>query len=200
MEEGKIRIIRHGKATEFPSDFVFVGATNPCPCGYFGDNAHTCKCTMREIQAYRSKLSGPLADRIDICIEISRVNYRDLRGKNSLSSEEMKEKIAMAREIQKQRFKDYSFKYNGQMEDKYAEEFCNLGKSEKAFIKDVYIKQNISPRRYYRVLKVARTIADVRGIKNVNQQHISAAIHYTRFLEEASNSSFGENRGGQNVY
>lgn len=182
MEEKEARIIRSGGQVIFPADFVLVGATNPCKCGYLGDERGRCVCTQAEIDAYRSKLSGPLADRIDMCVEINRVNYEELNQNNGISSEKMKDRIEKARAIQAERFKGLGFSVNGRMDDKYAEEFCRLTGDGKAFMKDSYAKYGISARRYYKILKVARTVADTREEKDVTTAHLAAAFHYTRFL------------------
>lgn len=193
MEEKEARIIRKGRSVTFPSDFIFVGAANPCRCGYLGDGVHQCTCTRSEIESYRSKLSGPLADRIDICVEINRVDYKNLKETHSRTSGSMRKQIEEAKKIQDERFKGCRFSTNAAMEDQYVNSFCRLGREEENFMRTVYTKFGISPRRYYRLLKVARTIADIRKSANIGIDHLTSAFHYTRFLEDAG-------RGGNNYH
>ncbi len=184
MEEREVRIIRGGSCVAFPADFILVGATNPCRCGYLGDDFHQCVCQQGDIDNYRSKLSGAIADRIDICIEINRVDYESLTGTRTLSSKEMKERVEQARQIQRERFKDHDFLCNGRIEDKYIEEFCELSQAGQVFMENIYKKLKISPRRYYKLLKVARTIADMKEDRIIEMEHLATALHYTRFLTE----------------
>lgn len=184
IEDKKISIFRRGQTYTFPAKFVLVGATNPCKCGYLGDSEHQCKCTQREIDQYRNKISGPILDRIDMCIDIPKVKYKSLVGKDSYSSEEMKEKVLMAREMQRNRFRNCPVKLNSYMSENMLREFCQLDKKENDFIKEAYIKYRLSPRRYHKVLKLARTVADVGGEDKIRIYHLAAALNYTRFFNE----------------
>ncbi len=181
IEEGKVVIHRRGNNYIFPSRFTLVAATNPCPCGYLGDPDRACSCTQTEIEKYRSRLSGPIADRIDMFIEINRIDYKALIGTASESTAEMAERVRQARDIQAERFRGSKINFNAQMQESELNEFCRLGKKESDFMKKVYEKQHISPRRYHKILKTARTIADVRGNKEIELSHISAALGYTNF-------------------
>ncbi len=182
MEEKCITIIRKGEAYTFPAKFVFIAATNPCKCGYYGDSNKTCTCTQTEIDRYRNRLSGPLCERIDMCIEIPRVDYKNLTGNNSMSSAEMRERVVRAREIQKKRFEGTGISVNAEMKESMIKEFCHLGDDESNFMKRAYAKYNLSPRRYHKVLKLARTIADVEGKENIDIASLSSAMGFTRFL------------------
>ena len=182
MEEKSITIIRKGEAYTFPAKFVFIAATNPCKCGYYGDGSKPCTCTQTEIDKYRNRLSGPLCERIDMCIEIPRIDYKNLTGKNSMSSKEMRERVVRAREIQKERFKGSGILTNSEMKESMIKEFCYLGIDETEFMKRAYTKYNLSPRRYHKVLKLARTIADVEGKKEIDIPSLSGAMSFTRFL------------------
>lgn len=186
VETKKVRIVRNGRSVTFDADFTLVGASNPCRCGYLGDRDRACICTEQEISSYRKRLSGALADRIDICVEMSRVEYEKLQGREGLSSRDMREIILRARQIQADRYKDIGNKtgcvLNGNLPDRYIEEFCPLGESEKDFMRTIYKSQRLNPRRYYKILKLARTLADMNEEKNIALVHLTAAFHYTKFM------------------
>lgn len=182
LEDGKVTITRRGQPYTFPAKFTFVAATNPCPCGYLGDHTHTCKCTRGEIDAYHSKLSGAIADRIDMSIEVNRVNYKALTKGDSMSSEQMGEKVLKAREIQKQRFQGMGVELNSHMSQSMIKKCCSLGKKESDFLKKAYDRLSLSPRRYHKILRVARTIADIGDSENIQMSHLAAALNYTRFF------------------
>lgn len=182
IEEQQITIMRRGTAYTFPAKFTLIGAANPCKCGYLGDMDHNCTCTQNEIDKYRSRLSGPLCERIDMCIEISRTNYKALTGDDSGSSEEMRRRVEIARDIQRERFKGLEISVNGQMNQHHIEEFCQLGKKEQDFMKKAYSRYNLSPRRYHKILKLARTTADIQETQNIEIHHLAAALSYTRFF------------------
>ena len=181
IEEGRVTIHRRGNNYVFPSRFTLVAATNPCKCGYWGDPDKACSCTQTEIEKYRGRLSGPIADRIDMFLEINRVDYGALTGTASESTEEMAERVLRAREIQEKRFCGRRLSLNAQMQESDLKEFCELGRKETAFMKKIYEKQHLSPRRYHKILKTARTIADVRGSNEIEVSHLSAALGYTNF-------------------
>lgn len=182
MEEHHVTMIRRSHAYTFPSDFILIAAANPCRCGYLGDSEYQCTCTQTEVDRYRQRLSGPMSERIDMCIEVTRVNYKALTGGVSASSAEMRHKVVEARRIQEKRFEGLGFKVNSLMEEKDINEFCVLDKKSKDFLKKAYEKYKLSPRRYYKLLKLARTIADVQGGDNIEVCHLAAAIGYIRLL------------------
>lgn len=182
IEEGSIRIMRRGNVYVFPSRFTLAAATNPCKCGYYGDTQKACSCTQTEIDRYRSRLSGPIAERMDMCIELSRIDYGALTGSVSSTSAEMREKVMSARELQRLRFAEEKIELNSQMEERQIKKYCVLGENEEAFVKKMYESKHLSPRRYHKILKIAKTIADVRGDENIEMPHLSAAFGYTGFL------------------
>ena len=184
MEEKKVHIVRKEGSVVFPADFIFAGASNPCRCGYLGDPERTCTCSASEIRSYRSHLSVPMSDRIDICTEISRVDYERLMDRKSISTAEMKSWVETARNMQEERFKGCAFRCNAKMPDSLTEEFCRLGNREAGFMREIYIDHGVSTRRYYKLLKVARTMADMRESPDVRMEHLTAAFHYTRFLKK----------------
>ena len=188
MEDKKVHIVRKGNSTVFQSDFLLIGATNPCRCGFYGDDRRPCTCTQTEINQYRNRLSGALMDRIDMTIEVSAIDYKEIEGNTNFeySSEKMLETILKATKVQEDRYYDLSFDYNGDIESKYIETFCKLDKTGKAFMESIYENKHISMRRYHKILKVARTIADIKQKKNISIEDLSASYHYTRFFSERS--------------
>ena len=183
MEEKKVTIIRRSQPYTFPARFTLVAAANPCKCGYLGDSEHQCICSQTEIDKYRGRLSGPLCERIDMCIEVNRVNYKALTGGESGSSEEMRKRAAEARHIQRERFKAFDFDTNAMMNEAHVEEFCPLGKKEQNFMKSAYNRYSLSPRRYHKILKLARTAADLQGSRDIEVFHLASALGYTRFFD-----------------
>lgn len=178
LEDREVRIVRRGGVSVFPADFMLVAAANPCRCGYLGDSIHSCTCTQSEIDKYRNKLSGPLADRLDICVEVSRVEHSRLTKKGGLSTAVMREKILTARALQ-----DSRGCINAAMTDKETEAFCRLPREGEEFMEKAYAQFGMSPRRYYKILRVARTLADIGEREDINTGDIAAAFHYTRFMK-----------------
>jgi magnesium chelatase family protein len=154
---------------------------NPCPCGYYGDPEKECRCAPGEILRYQKKISGPLLDRIDIQVELPRVKYDDLKSEEkSESSVQIREWIEKAREIQKERFLSLNKEIytNSEMTSKEAEEFCQLEKEAEALLKKAIESFYLSARSYYKILKVARTIADLDNSENIKSEHVAEALHY----------------------
>jgi magnesium chelatase family protein len=164
----------------FPAKFILVAAMNPCPCGYYGDAEKECRCSAFEVFRYQKKVSGPLLDRIDLQIDVPRVKLDELKNKNrdTKSAEEMRHKIVEAREIQKERLKEFKILTNSEMNSKMCDEIIKLDKEADTFLKDIFEKSLISARGYYRVLKTARTIADLENSKDVNVSHLAEAFQY----------------------
>jgi magnesium chelatase family protein len=152
LEEKSIVMIRRGMKYVYPADVIFIAASNPCKCGYFGDSEKECRCTPYELEAYRSKLSGPLADRIDMAVSIQRVHYDDLSEAQSDDSRAMKEKVMRALDAQERRFRGTGIKRNALMNENQVREFCPIGREERAFLEKIYRKFSLSPRRYYKLL------------------------------------------------
>lgn len=183
MEDKEIHVARTGGNFTFPADFMLVIAINPCPCGYYPDES-LCSCTKEQIKRYLSKLSGPILDRIDICVEAPRLSLDELHGtKKGMGSSEMRMRVIEALDRQKERFAGTGLVFNSQMGPSEIEKFVRLGKNEEKLIREIYSKMNMSVRGYHRILKVSRTIADLDGCKDVESKHIMEAVCY-RSLED----------------
>jgi len=179
LEDGKVTIARAATSLTYPADFMLIAAMNPCPCGYYGDSTHECTCTIPQIQRYRSKISGPLMDRIDIHIEVPAVKYKDLTARDSGEpSRVVKERINRARRLQSQRFKGAKIHCNAQMTSRHIKRFCSIDDASQSLLEMAIDKLGLSARAYTRILKVARTIADLAGEEAISSIHISEAIQY----------------------
>ncbi|MBI4713242.1 MAG: YifB family Mg chelatase-like AAA ATPase [Planctomycetes bacterium] len=179
LEEGIITIGRASSSVTYPSKFMLVAAMNPCKCGNWGDPKRECRCTPREIQQYLGKISGPLLDRIDIHIEVPSIAYRDLANKTEgTSSSEMRKITIQAREIQQTRFKADKITTNSQMNNRHIKKYCKLDDSSESLIKQAIDELGLSDRAYTRILKVARTVADIERCEHIQPEHISEAIQY----------------------
>lgn len=179
LEDGRVTISRALSSLTFPSSFMLVAAMNPCPCGFYTDPNRECTCTMPQILRYRSKISGPLMDRIDIHIEVPAVRYRDLTGEASgEDSETIKGRVNRARELQRLRFNGKRIYCNAQMTPRYLKKYCQIGEDSKALLEQAIDKLGLSARAYTRILKIARTIADLESVEEITAQHIAEAIQY----------------------
>lgn len=178
MEEKKVHIARtYGKYT-YPADFMLVAAMNPCPCGYFPDRKK-CRCSEREIHQYLSKISGPVMDRIDICVEASAIKINQLNTlKKAESSEKIRTRVINAQKRQKERFRGTKYRFNSQMNGNDVAKFCRLGRKEELLLEKAFKMMDLSARGYHRVLKVARTIADLEDSENIAENHLTEAIFY----------------------
>ncbi len=164
----------------FPSRFMLAAAMNPCPCGYHG-SARECHCTVAMIQRYVSKISGPLIDRIDIHIDVPAVNYKEMRGAAAVEgSHEIRDRVVRAREVQLARFRAAGEKIfsNAQMGSRQIRKFCELSPDCERLLERAMTQQGLSARAHDRILKVARTIADLEGTAQIATQHIAEAIQY----------------------
>lgn len=183
METHSIRILRANGTYDFPAEFLLVAAMNPCPCGNFPDR-NKCRCTYHQIQGYLGKISQPLLDRIDMCVEVERVPYDNLlHGRRSESSSEIRKRVAQAREIQKERYAKLDISTNSQLSSNQMEEFCFLGIQEEKIMKEAFREMNMTARTYYKVLCVARTIADLAGAEQIESIHLREALCY-RMLDK----------------
>jgi len=179
LEEGRVTISRAAVSLEYPGDVMLVAAMNPCPCGYLGDEKHQCSCTPIQVQRYRSRLSGPLLDRIDLHVEVPAVPYRDLKqGQGSISSATMQERINAAREVQRERYDGLHFRSNSELSGKWLERYCPLSESEHAFLEGAVQRLGMSARAFTRVLRISRTIADLAGDQDLTVKHLAEAINY----------------------
>lgn len=180
MEDKQVTISRAASSLTFPANFTLVASMNPCPCGYFG-SSRECKCSPMQIQRYVSKISGPLMDRIDIHIDVPAVKFNELRGRgvpSGDSSETIRERVIRARETQLARFNGDGIFSNSAMSSKHIREHCALDADCEALLEKAMQRQGLSARAHDRILKVARTIADLDGSPNIGPQHISEAINY----------------------
>ncbi len=179
MEDLHVTISRAALTLTYPAAFMLVAAMNPCPCGYLTDSRHECGCTPRQIQQYRSKISGPLLDRIDIHMEIPAVPVKDLQNRSEAeSSESMLKRILAARKIQTYRFKRSKIYCNAQMGNRHIRNHCSIDDKSRHILEMAVEKLGLSARAYNRILKIARTIADLAGEKNIQVDHISEAVQY----------------------
>jgi len=179
LEDGKVSISRAKGRIEFPSRFLLVAATNPCPCGWYGDTQRECHCTLSQILKYRKKLSGPILDRIDIHIEITSLPGKFLiQEQEEESSEEIRKRVERAREIQKERFKNEGIYFNAHMNTSQIKKYCIMTDESKKLLQDALENLKISARAYDKIRKVARTIADLDNSEKILPHHISEAIQY----------------------
>jgi magnesium chelatase family protein len=185
LEDGSVTVSRVAHTLTYPSAFMLVGAMNPCPCGFLGDEAKNCNCSPMQVKRYRSKLSGPLLDRIDIHCDVPAVKFKELtEDRCGDSSEAVKERVDLARRIQYERFKDIDIHANAQMGTKGIKEHCALDGEGKKLLELAVERLGLSARAYTRILKVARTIADLDNKENICSSHLSEAIQY-RTLDRA---------------
>jgi len=180
LEDGMVTVARAAATVTFPAQFTLVAAQNPCPCGYFSDPTKACVCTPGQIMKYQKKISGPLLDRIDLCVEVGRVEYEKLTSESvGESSEEIQKRVQKARDRQTKRFESLlHIKTNSEMTMKELKEFCKLGADEQAFMKSAVVKMYLSARSYHRILKLALTIADLEGVDEIKIQHLAEALQY----------------------
>ncbi|MBD3264034.1 MAG: YifB family Mg chelatase-like AAA ATPase [Candidatus Omnitrophica bacterium] len=180
LEEGCVNISRANKQARFPSEFIFVGAMNPCPCGYFGSRSRNCNCSSHRIHKYRNRISGPLLDRIDIHVELAEMKTKELMSHhgNSESSKSMKERVEAVRRLQKQRFSKDKILFNSQMNQKQIREFCLLTPEAKNILESAISHFGLSARAYDKILKVSRTIADLNERREISAEDISEAVQY----------------------
>lgn len=178
MEDGKVTIARVSGTLTFPSDFMLVAAMNPCPCGYLG-SSDKCHCTVNEIAKYQSKISGPLLDRIDLMVEMPAVGYEDLQNTTSgESSAEIKQRVVKAHKIQLQRYQTEGIFFNAQLNAAQVEKYCSLGSAEQKLLRDAFTSMDLSARAYHKILKVARTAADLDGSENITVRHLAEVLQY----------------------
>ena len=176
LEEHKVTISRLGRSYEYPSDCVFVAAMNPCRCGFFPDR-NRCRCTIKDLQRYLGKLSEPLLDRIDLCVETGIPDFQ-LYGHGEESSEQIRERVKKTMQIQKERYKNETFSYNGELPGSLLEKYCPLREKEEKFLKMIAEKEDYSMRRIARIIKTARTIADVEESERIEEEHLAEALRF----------------------
>ncbi|MCX6797128.1 MAG: ATP-binding protein, partial [Candidatus Doudnabacteria bacterium] len=177
LEDGIVTVSRASGSLTFPAKFILVAAQNPCPCGYFGDGSKQCICSQGQIFKYQKKISGPLLDRIDLHVEVPRLSYEKM-SEDSIAenSGSVKQRVEKARAIQRQRFG--AAKTNSEMSIVELKNFCTLDQPGQMLIKQAMKQYNFSGRSLHRILKVARTIADLAGLKNIATDNLAEAIMY----------------------
>ncbi|MDJ0624689.1 MAG: YifB family Mg chelatase-like AAA ATPase, partial [Desulfocapsaceae bacterium] len=182
LEDGKVTIARANMTLSYPADFLLVGAYNPCPCGYFGDRNNRCTCTSVQVNNYTAKLSGPLLDRMDMHLEIHAVPFEEMEArKRGETSIDIRNRVINARKIQSDRFsKDNGVRTNGNMSSKMVEKYCQVDKHGRSLLETSVGRLGLSARAYHRILKIARTIADLDFSETIERQHLAEAIQYRR--------------------
>lgn len=187
LEDGKITVARAKNTYSYPAGFMLVGAMNPCPCGFYPDR-NRCSCTDAQITRYLSKISGPILDRIDICIEVNRMTPTDMNSYSDTctDSTSLRESVRKAVEIQSSRYKNENFKFNSNLPSSMTEKYIPLSKEDMDFAYSLYDSMKLSMRSFYKMLRVARTIADFDGDEEVKMKHLAEASCY-RFPEYISN-------------
>ena len=179
LEDGKITVARNKLTVTYPASFIMVASMNPCPCGNYGSKTQVCRCTPQQIHKYLSKLSGPIMDRIDLHVEVDAISYDDLAStKDEESSESIKQRVNKAREIQLKRFEKSKIYSNAKMNVVQTKKYCKLEPQAEQMIKIAFDKLKMSARAHDRILKVARTIADLDGSDTIKVNHIAEAINY----------------------
>jgi len=187
LEDGEVTIARASTTITYPARFLLVGSMNPCPCGYLGHPTKECTCTPQQIRKYVAKISGPLLDRIDLFIEVPALEYQEMKKeKEGESSNAIKTRVMKAREIQRRRFKNTSIHFNAHMGVKEIKTHCQLDSTSHALLEAAVKRFGLSARAYHRILKVARTIADLSEEEKISPVHIAEAIQY-RSLERREN-------------
>jgi len=180
LEDKKITIVRMNKSYQYPADFMLVGAINPCKCGFFPDR-NRCNCSEVDVRRFLGKISNPIWDRFDICIHTEEITYEDISGeraKDSLREKDLKDMVERARNAQLDRFSKNNINYNSEMSAKDIAKYCELGDEEKKLIDNIYKKMNLTARGYHKILKTARTIADMNGAERIDVSHLTEACMY----------------------
>ncbi|MFN2258141.1 MAG: YifB family Mg chelatase-like AAA ATPase, partial [Desulfuromonadaceae bacterium] len=187
LEDGSVSISRASMSLTYPAAFMLVAAMNPCPCGYLGDSQHQCTCSPSILERYRNRLSGPLLDRIDLHVEVPRIPYQELSDTGVLeSSATIRARVEQARQIQQQRLKGLNIHSNSQMEARHIRKFCPIDAQGDKLLEMVTERLGLSARSYARILKVARTIADLAGAEDISRDHLSEAVQYRSMDRKSS--------------
>lgn len=179
LEDGIVTISRAAGTIEFPAQFMLIAAMNPCPCGFLTDPEKQCRCTPSQVARYQQKISGPLLDRIDIAVEVPRVDFDKLTSlKPGEPSEAVRKRIQKARDIQSGRYKKDGIVANAELSSRLIKKYCALDQQSREILKTAVEKLHLSPRAFTRVLKVSRTVADLEGAEKIKQEHLAEALQY----------------------
>ncbi len=180
VEDNEVTISRAQMSIKYPANFILLGAMNPCPCGYLGDKKIDCKCSEFQINRYRNKLSGPLLDRIDIHIDVARLEANELLGQEEdiESSADVRKRVAQAREIQFKRYKEDGIFTNSELNPKLIKKYCKLTPDVNIMLKNALKMFNLSARGYDRILKISRTIADLDNSPDILTSHLAQALQF----------------------
>ena len=175
LEEHKVRLSRVGHAYEYPCDFLLIAAMNPCRCGKFHGRG-TCRCTIGEVRRYLGRISEPLLDRMDLCVETKAPTFSLSRGEGSECSQVMKERVVQAVERQRRRYEKESFSYNGEIPDSMVKKYCPLGREQADFLEEFYQQEQVSMRQIFKIIRVGKTIADLRGSDEIQGEDLAEAV------------------------
>lgn len=180
LEDGEVVISRTKHTVRYPAKFMLLGAMNPCPCGYLGDKEKQCTCTEYQISRYQSRLSGPLLDRIDLHVDVPRLTSEELLNTqpSGENSNDIRKRVVSARKIQAERYRNDDILTNSELTSKLIRKYCQIDKASAELLKIAAVKYQLSGRRYDRILKLARTIADLEGSENIQQAHLMQALQY----------------------
>ncbi len=184
LEDKTVTVARVEQSVTYPADCTFVGSLNPCPCGFYGDEAKECNCTPIQISKYQNKLSGPFLDRMDLFCYVPRVTFSTLADSKNKeeSSRAIQRRVQQAIDKQNQRYAEYEFSTNSHIPAQLMDKFCFLDKTSKNLMKQAMQTMNLSPRSYHRILRVARTIANLNKTEKITTRHLSEALQYRRTL------------------
>lgn len=180
MEERRVQIARNSGTYVYPSDFMLVAAMNPCPCGYYPDR-NRCRCTPGEVQRYLNRVSGPILDRIDIFTEVSRIDFAGLAGENAgtgADSRSLRMQVMEARARQEARYAGTGLRFNSQLGPGEIRKYCRLGLAQQQYMEQLFHALQLSARAYHRIIRLARTLADLDGKDTIGQVHLSEAACY----------------------
>ena len=178
MEEKKVRLVRGNGTYEYPADFMLVAAMNPCKCGYYPD-MNRCRCTRSAIERYINRISQPLLDRIDLCVETPKIAFEELNGQQKEeTSEEIRARVMQVHKVQRERFAGEDFHFNSQIPAAAIKRYCALQKNQEKYMEKIYKQLNLTARSYHKILKVARTLADMDGCEEIRDKHLNEAVCY----------------------